>query len=180
MKPARTQTFPRTARLLEAGEFAELFRTRPWKRSAHFVVYGRMTGAASARLGIVVGRKTAPRAATRNLVKRTTREAFRAVRDELAGFDVMIRMHRRLDAERGAAAASPAVRRICHEELASLIAVAVAQAARHRLAPAVSSTAPATVQSTTQTMPTRDTSTAAPDSARPATASDTADLRGDR
>ncbi len=63
----RKPLFPKAARLLKTDEFSSVFRLRPWRRTAHFVVYGRPTGN-EARLGLVIGKKYAPRAATRNLV----------------------------------------------------------------------------------------------------------------
>jgi hypothetical protein len=65
---------------------------RPWRRSAHFVIYGKPTGQ-PARLGLVIGKKYAPRAVTRNLVKRLARDAFRLRRAEFAGYDLLLRQH---------------------------------------------------------------------------------------
>ena len=71
--PLRAQAaFPKAARLLKTDEFSSVFRLRPWRRTAHFVVYGRPTGN-DARLGLVIGKKYAPRAATRHLVRRLAR-----------------------------------------------------------------------------------------------------------
>ena len=51
--PLRAQAaFPKAARLLKTDEFSSVFRLRPWRRTAHFVVYGRPTGN-DARLGLV-------------------------------------------------------------------------------------------------------------------------------
>ena len=68
--------FPKAARLLKTDEYSSVFRLRPWRRSPHFVLYGKPTGN-EARLGLVIGKKFAPRAVTRNLIKRLAREAFR-------------------------------------------------------------------------------------------------------
>ncbi len=46
-------------------------------RTAHFVLYARTSPAPHARLGIVVAKRFAPRAVTRNTIKRMTREVFR-------------------------------------------------------------------------------------------------------
>ena len=48
--------FPKAARLLKTDEFSSVFRLRPWRRSPHFVLYGKPTGS-EARLGLVIGKK---------------------------------------------------------------------------------------------------------------------------
>ena len=53
-------------------------------------------GKESARLGVVVGKKFAPLAVTRNRIKRVTRDVFRHVRSELPAYDVVIRLSARL------------------------------------------------------------------------------------
>ena len=47
---------------------------------------------AQARLGIVIGRQTAPRSVTRTLIKRTVREVFRRVREQLGPVDIVVRI----------------------------------------------------------------------------------------
>ena len=46
------------------------------------------------RAGYVVGRKVAPRAVDRNRIRRKLREAVRALRAGLAGYDVVVRVKR--------------------------------------------------------------------------------------
>src|SRR5260363_417466 len=84
--------FPQNARLLKADEFSSAFRLRPWERTAHFVLYGRRTCKA-ARVGL----KAAPRAVSRALIKRLGREIFRVRRAQLFGWDILLRLYRRLD-----------------------------------------------------------------------------------
>lgn len=50
---------------------------RPVHRTAHFVLYARSNELAHARLGVVAAKRFAPRAVTRNTIKRVTRELFR-------------------------------------------------------------------------------------------------------
>ncbi|UUZ46686.1 ribonuclease P protein component [Massilia sp. B-10] len=50
---------------------------RPAQKSAHFVLYTRSNELPHARLGVVVAKRFAPRAVTRNTIKRVTRELFR-------------------------------------------------------------------------------------------------------
>lgn len=122
--------FPRAARLLKTDEFSSVFRLRPWARSVHFVLYGRASGQ-PARLGVVVGRKQAPRAVTRNLIKRLIREAFRARRADLAGWDVLIRLSGRIDRAQCPSAASAALAQRLRAQLDGLVERAVREAARH-------------------------------------------------
>lgn len=121
--------FPKAARLLKTDEFSSVFRLRPWRRSAHFVVYGRPTGN-EARLGLVVGKKHAPRAVTRNLVKRIAREAFRLRRADFGGWDVLLRLHTRIDRKALPSASSLPLRALCREEIDMLLDKAAREIAR--------------------------------------------------
>jgi ribonuclease P protein component len=47
-----------------------------------------------ARLGVVVGKKTARRAVARNYMKRVMREVFRGHKSEIANLDVVARVHK--------------------------------------------------------------------------------------
>ncbi|CAH2896883.1 MAG: Ribonuclease P protein component (EC [uncultured Paraburkholderia sp.] len=128
--PLRTQAaFPKAARLLKTDEFSSVFRLRPWRRTAHFVVYGRPTGN-DARLGLVIGKKYAPRAATRNLVRRIAREAFRLRRAEFGGWDVLLRLHTRFDRKALPSASSPPLKALCRSEIEALLDKAAREIAR--------------------------------------------------
>ncbi|MFM0266078.1 ribonuclease P protein component [Paraburkholderia sediminicola] len=134
--PLRAQAaFPKAARLLKTDEFSSVFRLRPWRRTAHFVVYGRPTGN-DARLGLVVGKKYAPRAATRNLVRRLAREAFRLRRAEFGGWDVLLRLHTRFDKKALPSASSPPLRALCRSEIETLLDKAAREIVRREAPPA--------------------------------------------
>lgn len=121
--------FPKAARLLKTDEFSSVFRLRPWRRSAHFVIYGKPSGR-DARLGLVIGKKFAPRAVTRNLVKRLAREAFRQRRAEFAGWDLLLRLHTRFDAKAFPSAASAPLAALCAAEIGTLLDAATREIAR--------------------------------------------------
>ena len=121
--------FPKAARLLKTDEFSSVFRLRPWRRSPHFVLYGKPSGN-EARLGLVIGKKQAPRAVTRNLVKRLAREAFRLRRTQLNGFDILVRLHAKIDRKAMPSASSPPLRALISSELETLFDRAVREAAR--------------------------------------------------
>ncbi|MFT4431969.1 ribonuclease P protein component [Caballeronia sp. 15715] len=121
--------FPKAARLLKTDEYSSVFRLRPWRRSPHFVLYGKPTGN-EARLGLVIGKKFAPRAVTRNLIKRLAREAFRLRRAELGGWDILLRLHAKIDRKVMKSAKSPPLRMLFREEIDGLLDRAVREAAR--------------------------------------------------
>ena len=138
--PARTEAaFPKAARLLKTDEFSSVFRLRPWRRSAHFVVYGRETGG-PARLGLVIGKKFAPRAVTRNLVRRMAREAFRTQRASFDGFDLLLRLHTKFDRKALPGASSPPLKALCRDEIVMLFGKAAREVARRRDAPEAAAT----------------------------------------
>jgi ribonuclease P protein component len=126
--------FPKAARLLKTDEFSSVFRLRPWRRSAHFVVYGRPTGGA-ARLGLVIGKKYAPRAVTRNLVRRIAREAFRVRRAQFEGFDLLLRLHTKFDRKTLPGASSLPLKRLCRDEIEMLLGKAAREVARRGALP---------------------------------------------
>jgi len=134
--PLRAQAaFPKAARLLKTDEFSSVFRLRPWRRTAHFVVYARPTGI-DARLGLVIGKKYAPRAVTRNLVRRLAREAFRLRRAEFGGWDVLLRLHTRFDRKAMPGASSPPLKALCRSEIEELLNKAAREIARREAPPA--------------------------------------------
>jgi ribonuclease P protein component len=71
--------------------FTGAFTSR--RQGKYLVVLGRsIVNTGPARLGIVVGRHTAPRSVARTLMKRTIREVFRQLRSELGPFDFVVRV----------------------------------------------------------------------------------------
>lgn len=89
------QGYPRAKRILKTDEFSSVFHLRPVQRSAHFVLYVSRSELhqgpqAQARLGIVVAKRFAPRAVTRNAIKRAARELFR--QSSLPACDCIIRL----------------------------------------------------------------------------------------
>ncbi len=60
------------------------------QRTAHFVLYARSNQLSHARLGIVAAKRFAPRAVTRNAIKRIARELFR--QSALPAIDCIVRL----------------------------------------------------------------------------------------
>jgi ribonuclease P protein component len=67
---------------------------------------------------------------TRNLIKRLAREAFRLRRAELGGWDILLRLHAKIDRKAMPSAKSPPLRTLFREEIDGLFDRAVREAAR--------------------------------------------------
>ena len=97
-------TLPAQARLHRPSEFAAALKGRRLARGAFFIVSAASASPADteagqpgcARLGLVIAKRYAPRAATRNALKRVIREAFRARRLALPARDYVVRLQSRV------------------------------------------------------------------------------------
>jgi ribonuclease P protein component len=113
----RSGAYARIKRIVKTDEFSSVFRLRPVQRTAHFVLYARSNGLTHARLGVVVAKRLAPRAVTRNTVKRMTREFFRLA--ELPEMDFVVRLSVAVNSRTGAAT-NTALRKGLRQELSIL------------------------------------------------------------
>lgn len=92
-------TLPPEARLHSPSEFAVALKSRRLARGAFFVISAAApsdlpTGqVAQARLGMIIAKRFAAHAATRNALKRVIREAFRHTRLKLPPRDYVVRLH---------------------------------------------------------------------------------------
>jgi ribonuclease P protein component len=77
-------------RLRRAAEFERVLSEARRCTSRNFSAWALSNEAGGPRLGIIAGRKAAPRAVDRNRGKRLIRECFRAMTAELAGLDVVV------------------------------------------------------------------------------------------
>ena len=93
--------FARVRRIVKTDEFSSVFRLRPVQRTAHFVLYARPNTLSHARLGVVAAKRFAPRAATRNAIKRVTREIFRCT--ALVNVDCIVRLSKPVNSKAGPA-----------------------------------------------------------------------------
>ena len=125
--------FARVRRIVKTDEFSSVFRLRPAQKTAHFVLYTRPNALPHARLGVVAAKRFAPRAVTRNTIKRITRELFRT--SELQALDCIVRLARPVNTKAGPATNS-ALKRLLHAELSRLLA---SQRPRRPAAPAPAS-----------------------------------------
>lgn len=110
-------TFPAAARMHRPTEFAAALSGKRIARGAYFIVTANVhnsvvsadavTGVETqlvdaspmvpiARLGLIMAKRLAHHASTRNALKRVVREAFRAQRLDLPAADYVVRLHRRI------------------------------------------------------------------------------------
>ena len=114
-----SQDYARARRILKADDFSSAFHLRPAYKTAHFILYARANQLPHARLGIVVAKRYAPRAATRNTVKRITRELFRTT--QLPAIDCIVRLSKPLNT-RDDPATSVSLKSMLRAELTRLFA----------------------------------------------------------
>jgi ribonuclease P protein component len=131
--------FARVRRIVKTDEFSSVFRLRPAYKTAHFVLYTRPNGLPNARLGVVAAKRFAPRAVTRNTIKRVTRELFRCT--ELPAVDCIVRLARPVNTKAGPATTG-ALKAELRTELARLFASQKARAPKPTT-PAAATPAPA-------------------------------------
>jgi ribonuclease P protein component len=117
--------FARVRRIVKTDEFSSVFRLRPAQKTAHFVLYTRPNTLPHARLGVVAAKRFAPRAVTRNTIKRVTRELFRTT--PLPGIDCIVRLARPVNSKDGPATTA-ALKAQLRVELARLFASQTARA----------------------------------------------------
>ena len=119
MTATRSARYTRAQRLLKTDEFSSVFRLRPVSRTRHFTLYARQSGLSQARLGIVAAKRLAPRAVTRNMIKRIAREVFR--QSELPAIDCIIRLSAAVNTKSGPASTA-ALKRQVREQISTLLA----------------------------------------------------------
>ncbi|WP_220809499.1 ribonuclease P protein component [Noviherbaspirillum aridicola] len=113
-----SEDYSRARRIVKTDEFSSVFRLRPAQRSAHFVLYTRSNSLSHARLGVVVAKRFAPRAVTRNTIKRLTRETFRL--SSLPALDCIVRLTKPVNARRDPATGAR-LKQTLRAELAQLL-----------------------------------------------------------
>lgn len=78
-------------RLLNAGEFSQVFEKTRFKASArHMMLLAIPTDQATARMGLVISKKNVGNSVARNRIKRLCRETFRHRKAELHALDMVV------------------------------------------------------------------------------------------
>ncbi|WP_257793916.1 ribonuclease P protein component [Paenalcaligenes niemegkensis] len=96
-------TFPATSRLQRPSEYVQALKGRRISRGVLFVVNTPRLAPdaprlAQARLGLIIPKRLAQRAVTRNQIKRILRETFRLHCQELPVRDYVFRLHSKVPA----------------------------------------------------------------------------------
>ncbi|MET3108767.1 ribonuclease P protein component [Oxalobacteraceae bacterium GrIS 2.11] len=118
-----TGNFERTRRIVKTDEFSSVFRLKPVFKTDHLVLYARPNSLSHARLGVVAAKRLAPRAVTRNAVKRAVREGFR--QSELLstlGLDCVVRLSKSLGSK-SEPACSVDIQAVLFDEVKKLFAI---------------------------------------------------------
>lgn len=82
--------FPREHRLITKVDFNNLFHKSRKINQHDLVLIVKPNLKETARLGLIVGKKTAKNAAVRNRIKRVIRESFRHVHSQLKKVDIIV------------------------------------------------------------------------------------------
>jgi len=91
------QSFPPLARLHSPAQFALALKGRRIGRSDWLMLTApRVATQTQARLGLVIAKRYAKQAVTRNTIKRVLREAFRHQQSALPPRDYVFRLHARI------------------------------------------------------------------------------------
>ena len=86
-----SQAFPRTARIVGAGEYRRVFQHSLCKSSDRWLTVLALGNALGRpRLGLAISRKAEKTAVGRNRVKRIIRESFRHHQGELNAWDLVV------------------------------------------------------------------------------------------
>ena len=87
MRRARLQ---KRARLLKAADFDRVFDKAMRSSDQYFTVLARLNDLEYPRLGLAISKKKAKLAVTRNRLKRTIRESFRLMQQDLCRADFIV------------------------------------------------------------------------------------------
>ncbi|HEY6896267.1 MAG TPA: ribonuclease P protein component [Rhodocyclaceae bacterium] len=87
-------------RLRRAEEFSAVFGYRKVLRGAIFDLHLLPAEITGPRLGLVVPKRLVRRSVDRNLIRRVAREVFRIRRSAMPGFDLVLRVARKLPVAR--------------------------------------------------------------------------------
>lgn len=90
-------SFSKQAKLIKTDEFSSVFNFRKRLSAKYLVVHYQPNSLQHARLGLVVGKKTAKLSVSRNYMRRVLREFFRLQQDEIHRIDLVVRVQKKFD-----------------------------------------------------------------------------------
>ena len=82
--------FPRTHRLVSQSEYKLLFNKSRKLNDRFLTILYRKNNNLYGRLGLIVAKRVAKHAVTRNRIKRVIRESFRFQHAKLSGIDIIV------------------------------------------------------------------------------------------
>ena len=85
------------AKLIKTDEFSSVFNFRKRISAQHLAIHYQPNTKQHARLGLVVGKKTAKLSVSRNYMRRVLREFFRLNQHNICHVDVVIRVLKKFD-----------------------------------------------------------------------------------
>ena len=89
-----TFRLPRQAKIVKTDDFSSVFNLRKRIANRHLVMRYRLNGHNTARLGLIVAKKTAKLAVNRNYMRRVLRELFRLNQHNLPAVDLVIQVQK--------------------------------------------------------------------------------------
>lgn len=82
--------FSKKSRLLSKADYKNVLDQSERMSQKQLLVLFKSNQHSFARLGLMVGKRVAPLAVSRNRIKRAIRESFRAVQEKLPGYDFIV------------------------------------------------------------------------------------------
>ena len=85
------------AKLIKTDEFSSVFNFRKRIATEYLALHYQTNQLQRPRLGLVVGKKTAKLAVSRNYMRRVLRELFRLQQHEISPADIILRVQKKFD-----------------------------------------------------------------------------------
>ncbi|MBZ4200280.1 MAG: ribonuclease P protein component [Methylotenera sp.] len=94
-----TQTYRlvKEAKMIKTDEFSSVFNFRKRISTEHLALHYQPNQLQRPRLGLVVGKKTAKLAVSRNYMRRVLRELFRLQQHDIPQADIILRVQKKFD-----------------------------------------------------------------------------------
>ena len=94
---AQTYRLVKQAKMIKTDDFSSVFNFRKRFSLKYLVMHYQPNSLQRARLGLVVGKKTAKLAVSRNYMRRVLREFFRLNQHDICHVDLIIRVQKKFD-----------------------------------------------------------------------------------
>jgi ribonuclease P protein component len=91
----KTYGLEKQAKMIKTDDFSSVFNFRKRISSQYLAIHYQPNALQHARLGLVIGKKTAKLAVSRNYMRRVLREFFRLQQHEICHVDLVIRVQKK-------------------------------------------------------------------------------------